>query len=359
MTAALRRFKISTRIIALAAVAVILLMVVMVTALGRFGRQETASTATLDAIRLAHVAMEAKFRTADAAGWQTGYAFDFNRGVPRAAEDSVGQRKEFVASSAALTELYAQLGEHSLPPEQAELLTTARTAFQEFLEIDQQIVKGYRQGTKESILASNELASGASLDAFGTAATATSELAALITEDGTTAAGDAAASSAAGSRTLWLIGGTGLMLLIILATLVVVSIARPLRAIWHGLQEVVAHEGDLRTRLPEGGQDELSLVASTFNRFAQGTAGIVGSVTQRTSALAATSGRLSELAHSLAGSAEAASDRAAHATGAPPCRTGRAACGSARRAAPARASRACRAEPAPSRRRPSPSPRCR
>jgi hypothetical protein len=48
------------------------------------------------------------------AGWQTGYAFDFNRGVPNAASDTVGQRQQFLASAAALRTDYGQLSQSSL-----------------------------------------------------------------------------------------------------------------------------------------------------------------------------------------------------------------------------------------------------
>ncbi len=314
MSVVLRNWRITTRITVIAALGVLVCVVMMATSISRLREQEVGGHATSQALELSHVAMEAKFRTADVAGWQTGYAFDFNRGVPGAAEDGVGQRKEFVNSAAALQTLYAELGAAHLPAEQAALLSTATTAFATFLEIDKKIVSGYRTGTKSAIAASNELASGSSLEAFGTAATATSDLAAKITDAGQAVADRSTSAAAQGERWVWLVGVLGLVLLILTAGLIARSIASPLNQVWSRLGDLARGAGDLSTRLDETGRDEVSLVATTINSFLGSMAETANSLNSQAADLASRSQDLDRFAASLTQIAGESADRAGAAT---------------------------------------------
>src|SRR5689334_20720457 len=95
----LRRWRIGTRIVLLAVIGLLITAALLVTAVAGFQTQLRAGERSRTAMQLTAQVMEAKFRTADVAGWQTGYAFDFTRGVPDALSDSAGQRKEFLASA--------------------------------------------------------------------------------------------------------------------------------------------------------------------------------------------------------------------------------------------------------------------
>ncbi|MFN8080160.1 MAG: methyl-accepting chemotaxis protein [Kineosporiaceae bacterium] len=314
MSVVLRNWRITTRITVIAALGVLVSGVLMATSISRLRDQETSGRATSQALRLSHVAMEAKFRTADVAGWQTGYAFDFNRGVPGAALDTVGQRKEFVASAAALKALYAELGKAHLPADQAALLSTATAAFTKFLEIDKTIVGGYRTGTPSAIAASNDLASGASLEAFGAAATATSDLAAKISEQGQSIADGSTTAATGGERLEWLVGVLGLAMFLLTAGLIARSISAPLNHLWRRLGELARGDGDLSVRLNEAGRDEVSLVARTINHFLASMAETAQHLASQASDLAQRSQELDRVAASLTQVAGESADRAGAAT---------------------------------------------
>ena len=261
-------------------------------------------------------AMEAKFRTADVAGWQTGYAFDFNRGVAEALSDTAGQRKQFLDSAAALRGEYAALGDADLAGDQRAQLQQAGQFFDTFMQIDQRIVQAYRTGTPASIAAGNNLASGESLDAFGKAATATSDLAANLTTRGTQTATSAATSARRGEQTMILAGVAGLLLSVLVAWVVIRSISGPLRALQLRLTDIADGDGDLRARLAESGRDELTTVASSFNRFVASIADAMKSVDERAHRLAGKSDQLTTVSAELGTSADETSRRAVAASSA-------------------------------------------
>jgi methyl-accepting chemotaxis protein len=314
VTGLLRRWHITVRIVAIALIGGLTSGVLLAVAVSGFAAQRGASGLTEAAMRLSAVAMEAKFRTADVAGWQTGYAFDFNRGVPGAADDTVGQRKQFLASATVLRSDYAQLASAGLSADEAQLVESAQQAFEKFMTIDTTIVQGYRTGTAQAVAASNDLASGASLDAFGAAATATSDLAAMISDRGQATAAADAANADGGERTMWIAGVIGLLLLAASATAIVRSIAAPLTALRVRLLDIADGDGDLRARLAETGHDELTVVSSAVNRFIAGVADTVRVVANRSEALATQSQQLTQVAGALSATAAESADSAATAT---------------------------------------------
>jgi methyl-accepting chemotaxis protein len=311
----MRRWRINTRVLLLATVGLALAAVLVLTAVGGFQTQLRAGERSQTAMRLTSVVMEAKFRTADVAGWQTGYAFDFSRGVPDALSDSAGQRQQFLASAAALREDYATVGKASLSGPERTLLGQAEQAFETFLEIDSQIIAGYRTGSASSIKAANALASGESLDAFGTAATATNDLAQQIVDDGLRTTQDAASSARQGRQIMIVTGLVGLLLLVVVAYAITRSIAGPLRQLRERLDEIADGDGDLRARLPEAGRDELSGVARSFNRFVAGIADALRAVDEQSGRLTRRSDQLTAVSGELAATAAHTSERAAAASG--------------------------------------------
>ena len=108
--------------------------------------------------------------------------------------------------------LNAAIGDSALNDDERTLLREASESFDAFMEIDRRIVENYRTGTPESITAGNDLASGESLEVFGKAATATSDLATKVTARGMTTAASAAESAQTGKQTMILVGAVGLVL---------------------------------------------------------------------------------------------------------------------------------------------------
>jgi methyl-accepting chemotaxis protein len=306
----LRRLRIGTRVSLLSAVGLVLAAALVLTAIAGFATQTAAEQRTGSAMRLVGLVMEAKFRTADVAGWQTGYAFDFARGVPGALSDDVGQRKEFVASAAALKAGYEEIARAPMNASEQALLTEARQAFDTFMSVDDRIVAGYRTGNPASIKTADELASGESLDAFGKASAATSDLADQIRDDGLRSTEEAEDSARQGQRIMIYTGVAGLLLLLLAAYAIVRSIGGPLARLRQRLDEIADGDGDLRNRLPENGRDELSGVARSFNRFVSGIADAMRAVDEQSGRLAGRSEELNAISGELATSAAQTSSRA-------------------------------------------------
>jgi methyl-accepting chemotaxis protein len=312
----MRRWRIPTRVVVLAGLGVLVSAILVAVAVTGFQTQRTASEQARQAMRLSGQVMEAKFRTADVAGWQTGYAFDFNRGVANALSDTAGQRKEFLASAAALRAGYATIGDAELTGDERALLVQAGEAFDAFLKIDGDIVRDYRTGTAGSIRAGNDLASGASLDAFGKASTATSDLATKVSARGMATAAAVAVSAQDRKKTMIAAGAVGLLLSVLVALIVIRSIAGPLRALQLRLVDIADGDGDLRARLAEAGQDELTAVARSFNQFVARMAEAMRSVDERSHRLAGKSRQLAVVSGELATSADETSRRAVAASSA-------------------------------------------
>jgi methyl-accepting chemotaxis protein len=311
----LRRWRINTRVLLLAAVGLALTAVLLLTAVGGLHTQLRAGARSQAAMRLSGDAMEAKFRTADMAGWQTGYAFDFTRGVPDALSDSVGQRQQFLASAAALRTDYTTLGGAALSGPERSLLDKARQAFDTFLRIDGRIIAGYRAGTPAAVKAADALASGASLDAFGTAAEATSDLAQQVVADGLRITREAEDSARRARQVMIVTGLAGLLALLATAYAIIRSISHPLRQLRGRLDEIADGDGDLRTRLEESGRDELSGVARSFNRFVAGIADAMRAVDEQSARLTRRSDELTAVSGELAATATRTSERAVAASG--------------------------------------------
>lgn len=316
VTDAMRRWRITTRILLLAAIGTLVTGVLLAAAVMGIGKQRIAGEETTRAMRLSSLVQEAKFRTADVAGWQTGYVFDFSRGVPGALDDTVGQRKEFVGSAAALRTGYAAIAGADLTGDERRTLERAEAAFERFMTIDAAMIRGYREGTAASRAGSDALASGDSLTAFGEAAAATNDLARLVTDRGLAAAADATGNTDTDSHAMWGIGVIGLLLSVGAALLVIRGIARPLRALDARIAAIADGDGDLTARLDEDGRDELSTIAAAFNRFVAGLADAMRSVDSRAQVVAASCGQLTGVSSALQVSASDSANRAAAVTAA-------------------------------------------
>jgi methyl-accepting chemotaxis protein len=274
--------------------AVLAAMLAIVVAIGASGsraeQRKSAEVAT--ALQLTHDAMQAKFRTADFAGWQTGYAFDFTRGVPKAEQDTVGQRASFLASTSAFSADLTAVGSLPLTAQEAALLADTRREFAAFMLVDQQIIGDYRRHTPAATTRANELASGTSLVHFGKLADDVSKLADSVVARGTASAAAARRSATAGVRLMLVTGLIGLVLAVLFAVLVTMSVTGPLKSLAGRLREIAGGGGDLTTRLPEAGGDELTEVSRYFNRFIESLQSLVKDVAASASSLSSASREL-------------------------------------------------------------------
>jgi methyl-accepting chemotaxis protein len=104
--------------------------------------------------------------------------------------------------------------------------------------------------------------------------------------------------------------------LAVLVPLLLISIQRPLRALASRLRDIADGDGDLTGRLDTGGHDELTHIASAFNRFTDGIAGTIRAVGQAAGGLVDGTGELSTAATRIAEQAERSSEQAAAVTSA-------------------------------------------
>jgi methyl-accepting chemotaxis protein len=266
----------------------LLAVVIAVVGLQGMGQLREAAEQLDSAREVTEAAGQAKFRTADFAGWQTGYAFDTLRGVPGATSDDVGQRAEFLASTAAFAEDLHRLDELPLTDAEREQLAVTRTAFTAYLQVDDQIIAGYRGGTPEAVLAAGDLASGAALEHFAVMADNASALVASVQERSAAAAAQATDAADTAQRTLLLGTVLAAVLAAGLAWVSTRSVTRPVRAMGDVLAAMA--DGDLRARADDSRRDELGAMAGRCNA----ALGALAAAMERMNANAATLAKAAE-----------------------------------------------------------------
>ena len=102
----------------------------------------------------------------------------------------------------------------------------------------------------------------------------------------------------------------GVAVSILLATLISLSITRPLNAAVTSLKDIAEGEGDLTRKLPATGQDEVGELARWFNTFLGKLQGIIREVSDNASVVDLASGRLLGIASNLSQSAATTSGKA-------------------------------------------------
>ncbi|GAA1908108.1 methyl-accepting chemotaxis protein [Lapillicoccus jejuensis] len=297
-----------TKVIAAVGVVGLLTVVLSVVAgLGFRAQQEQTGEVAEDVV-LVHDAMQAKFRTADFAGWQTGYAFDVNRGVKDAASDTVGQRAEFVRSTTAFHDDLRRLDVPELTPADRALLQDATTQFARFLAIDDRIVSGYRRGTAADVRASNDLASGASLDVFGKLATDTDRLATSVSTHSSATATQAHDVAGRYAVVIPLVGGLGLLVALGAAAAIAASVTRPVRRVLAVLDRVA--EGDLTVSAGVTTRDEVGRMATALDVVTSSLRGTITAAATSAHAVAQASTVLASTSDEIAVALEQTSTQA-------------------------------------------------
>ncbi len=288
----------------------VLLLVVVAAGVSALRAAEAATARVAVEADLVRDAMQAKFRTADFVGWQTGYAFDSLRGVPDATSDGAGQRKEFLASTAAFREDLERLAGHRLTDGERADLEAAQQAFEEFLEVDALVIEGYRQGGGPARARADALVSGESLQIFSGITTSVDGV--VTSARARSEAGAARARDAAGhdQRVMLVVGALALVLAVGLGTALTRSLTKPLGALTARLVAIADGDGDLTQRVDEARRDELGTLAAAFNRFAASMATAIGSIAGHASRLEESSRRLSSSSAQMADAAEETGVRA-------------------------------------------------
>ncbi|RZU51463.1 methyl-accepting chemotaxis protein [Krasilnikovia cinnamomea] len=293
------------------------LLLAVTVGLGLWGqaRMEEATNRVTEAAGIRSHAQTAKFRTADFAGWQTGYAFDVVRGVPNAADDTVGQRKEFLASTAAFRTDLAALRSDQLTAQERETVANLQKSFEAFVQVDQKIIAGYRAGTPASIAASNDLASGESLEWMAKIV----QGADTLVDQSAKAADQARADFTATSRdTRLLVVGTGVVCVLLagaLAFLVTRTIVRPLGRMVAAMRQVA--DKDLTVRVGLTGRDELAELGRAVDTTLDALSASFAVISADTTTVADAAGQLAQVSAHLGGAAtetSAQSDQVASAS---------------------------------------------
>jgi methyl-accepting chemotaxis protein len=292
----------------------VLTVVIAVVALTGLSSLRSASGQLADARAMTEAAGQAKFRTADFAGWQTGYAFDTLRGVPGATSDDVGQRAEFLASTSAFVEDLDRLAGLPLTAAEQAQVAAARAAFDEYMAVDQQVIALLRSREPGAARSAGELASGEALEHFGTMAEAIGGLVDSVRARSEAAAQDAAGAAAAARVQLLAATGLAVLLAAGLAWGITRSVTRPVGRV----SGVVAAfgAGDLRPRADVAGRDEIAGMAAALDRGLDGLAGMVAAMRADAETLAGASEELSTTSAQMRASADESSSQAGIVSGA-------------------------------------------
>ncbi|WP_433833914.1 methyl-accepting chemotaxis protein [Actinoplanes sp. CA-015351] len=301
----LRNLKIGMRL-GVAFTGVCLCMIAAI-GIGLWGQHRASdATSELAAAEAANsAALVAKFRTADFNGWQTGYAFDTIRGVANATDDSVGQRASFLASTEAFRDDLALLRSLDLTADEDALVDAAEATFEKFMDVDEQVIAGYRAGTRAGERAANALVSG---DALTLMAEIIASVDGLVEKtESTSAAALQAAQDAASTAETFMItaGALCLVLAALVAVVVTRSITRPLATTVTALETVAGK--DLTVRVPEAGRDELASMGSAMNRTLDVLRSAFATITENSRTLSDAATELTATSARIAGAADSAS----------------------------------------------------
>ncbi|MGA5302801.1 methyl-accepting chemotaxis protein [Nucisporomicrobium flavum] len=310
MTAVLRRVRISTRLVAAMGILLTLLGAVVVIGLSAIANQARATGTVADYQRTTRLAMQVKFRSGDFNGWQTAYAFDVSRGVTGAADDTAEARRSFLASATAFRTELAALRGGRLSAAERRYADRIETAFQQFMDLDKQIVENYRSGVAGQLARADQLVAVDEIKIFNGIAADVDTLVASVDADAAAATRDADAASDNASAVMVVVGVLTVLIGALMAAVLIRSIIRPLRTLNTRLAEIADGDGDLTQRIADTGRDEITRAAGGFNRFADRMQQLVAAVAAKAREVSVAAAELSVVSTQLAGGAEQTSAQA-------------------------------------------------
>ncbi|MEV6304257.1 methyl-accepting chemotaxis protein [Actinoplanes sp. NPDC051861] len=303
----LRQLRVTTRLVA--GFLLLALCVVAIWMAAVWSADSTRDTAQALARSQAQLdaAQQLKYRVTDVSGWQAGYAFNIVRGAPGATEDTAPERAAFLAATASfVTELDAMAALALTGPEKADV-ATIRTAFQQFQEMDDEVIAAYRAGARAQADKANDLVAGPGLELYAVIAGGVDRLLESARQREAVAHRLADDTADRTSRVANVVGSLALIVAIVLAVLLALSIIRPLGALQERLADIAEGEGDLTLRLETTGHDQFTDVSRSFNLFVEKIAGAVREISESASTVAHASETLTTTAIEIMVDAKATS----------------------------------------------------
>ncbi|GAB7192223.1 methyl-accepting chemotaxis protein [Kineococcus sp. NUM-3379] len=298
----LSRLRLGHRLGAAFAVVVLLLLAVLAVGLRTASTQSAAAREMERAEQFVTAALEAKYHSADMAGWQTAYAFDAVRLGVAGAEDSAPNRSAFLESTTAFEEALDGLGTFLRTAETRDDLAQIRETYTEYLRIDAELAEHYRSGDPARVAQATELALVDEIELYSAVATLLAELAGDASGEFATAQAHAYDAERTGDRLMYGLGAAAVVFAVVVAVLITRSVTRPVAAVRARLGRLA--EGDLTTPLTVEGSDEVADMARSLN-------GTIGTLREAMSSIATSARTLSDSSHTmsatstqLAGSAE-------------------------------------------------------
>ena len=295
-----------------AAFGVVLALLALVVGVG----VRASSVAATDAAKLAEAVTlindvgQLRYRAADFNGWQTAYALDVARKSPKAVDDTAGgSRTLFLKSAQAFSQELALVGDHRLSQTQRAMLGKTSAAFQQFMELDADIVTLYRKGGPADLARGDELVLGDAITLFDAVAAGAAELNTSVEKDSNAAAAHAAADSRTAKRLQLAVGLAALALGALLTLLLTRSIVAPLRQVSNAL--VGMANGDLTGQAQVQGRDEVAQMARSLTQAQQSMRGAIQAMACNATTLAAAAQELSANTDQISTTAQ---DTAAQAT---------------------------------------------
>ncbi len=147
---------------------IVFLILGLITVADSIGSRNQSNTKLATVNELSRAALEAKSLAAELNGWQTAYAFEIARGSRQTLLDSSLLRQKFLNSSRALSQQLSslELRTEALSDSERQQLLTARRRFQEFIVLDQTIIRMYRTGQADLIRQASDLVLKNEIDLF-------------------------------------------------------------------------------------------------------------------------------------------------------------------------------------------------
>ncbi|WP_432986166.1 methyl-accepting chemotaxis protein [Dactylosporangium sp. CA-233914] len=301
---ALRRTRVVTRLVVGFLVVSLCVVAIWLAAISSAGGTRdtaehlSASQAQLDA------AEQLKFRITDISGWQVGYAFDVVRGEPGSTDDTAETRAAYLQSMRDFSAELDTMAKLPLTADEQSVVQSIRTAYADFVALDDRVIAAYRAGTAAQTQAANELVVGEGLEVYGRIADGVDKLLSTARQRAAAAQQQAHSTANRTSRTANIVGIIALALSIVLAVALSLSVIRPLRAIRDRLADIAEGDGDLTKRLAVSGHDEFTTVSREFNTFVDKVAATVRTIGGSAQTVAVASQRLTDTSTRIMASAQ-------------------------------------------------------
>jgi methyl-accepting chemotaxis protein len=306
----LRRMRVTTRLVA--GSLLLALCVVTMWLAAEWSSNSTRATAAALARSQDRVdaAQQLRFRVTDVSGWQAGYAFNIVRGAQDATADTAPERAAFLAAMDSFIKELDETAALSLTAAEQADVATIRVAFQEFQELDDKVIAGYRTGLPARIDQANDLVAGPGLDLYAVIAGGVDGLVAAARQQEAVAHRRAQETASRTSNVATLVGSLTLIVSVVLAILMALSIIRPLSALQDRLADIADGDGDLTRRLETTGHDQFTAVSRSFNTFVDKIAATVRQIRDSATTVAHASEQLTATAIQIMVDAKATSRQA-------------------------------------------------